>query len=163
MKHTLSNHSWNTYVSDCSQKTEMVFIYWNNSKWQHNNIWKQHEGFPSSPSKERFEHMQIKLQNLPWRKYETTREFTDRLAAASEMVWMKLVSIFKNLISADREGNWKGHLQAIQDTIPVFCQFESVNYQGCSSLYLLLNPFEWVYGTIFQRNKIAFSKHWKCQ
>ena len=28
----------------------------------------------------------------------------------------------ENLTSADMEENWKGHLQAIQDMIPVFCQ-----------------------------------------
>ena len=69
------------------------------------------------------------------------KEFTDRSAAASEMVryletLLKLVNILKNLISADREGNWKGHLQAIQDMIPVFCQTGSVNYQRYCSLYL---------------------------
>ena len=69
------------------------------------------------------------------------REFTDRSVAASEMVrhletLPKLVNILKHLISADREGNWKGHLQAIQDMIPVFCQNGSVNYQRYCSLYL---------------------------
>ena len=52
------------------------------------------------------------------------KEFTDRSAAASEMVQyletlLKLVNILKNFISADRGENWKGHLQAIQDMIPV--------------------------------------------
>ena len=69
------------------------------------------------------------------------KEFTDRSAAASEIVryletLLKLVNLLKNLISADREGNWKGHLQAIQDMIPVFCQTGSVNYQRYCSLYL---------------------------
>ena len=69
------------------------------------------------------------------------REFTDRSVAASEMVRYletlpKLVNILKHLISADREGNWKGHLQAIQDMIPVLCQDGSVNYQRYCSLYL---------------------------
>ena len=54
------------------------------------------------------------------------KEFTDRSAGASEMVryletLLKLINILKNLISVDREGNWRGHLQAIQDMIPVFC------------------------------------------
>ena len=47
------------------------------------------------------------------------KEFTDRSAAASEMVQyletlLKLVKMLKSLIPADREGNWKGNLQAIQ-------------------------------------------------
>ena len=73
------------------------------------------------------------------------KEFTDRSAAASEMVniiekrsLLKLVNILKNLISADKEGNWKGHLQAIQNMIPVFCRTGSVNYQLYFSLYLEL-------------------------
>ena len=52
------------------------------------------------------------------------KEFADTAVAASEMVryletLMKLINI-KKLISADREGNWKGHLQAIKDMITVF-------------------------------------------
>ena len=69
------------------------------------------------------------------------KKFTNRSAAASKMVrqletLLKLVNILKNLIPTDRKGNWKRHLQAIQDIIPVFCQTESVNYQRYCSLYL---------------------------
>ena len=54
------------------------------------------------------------------------KEFRDRSAAVSGMVryletLLKIVNILKNLISADREENWKDHLQAIQDIRPVFC------------------------------------------
>ena len=48
---------------------------------------------------------------------------------------LKLKNILKNLISVNREGNWKGHLQAIQDMLPVFCQNGGVNYQRYCSLY----------------------------
>ena len=49
------------------------------------------------------------------------KEFRDRSAAVSGMVryletLLKIVNILKNLISADREENWKDHLQAIQET-----------------------------------------------
>ena len=62
------------------------------------------------------------------------KEFTDTSAAASELVryletLLKLVNILKKLIPADREENWKDHLQAIQNMIPVFCHAGSVNYQ----------------------------------
>ena len=50
---------------------------------------------------------------------------------------LKLISIFENLIAADREGNWRLHLQAIQDMLPVFCQSGSVNNQRYCSLYLV--------------------------
>ena len=53
-----------TYLSECSRKTEIVCIYSNNSKGQHNSIRKEQEGSSNSLSKQRFEHMQRKLQNL---------------------------------------------------------------------------------------------------
>ena len=73
--------------------------------------------------------------------YVLYKEFTDRSAAASEMVQylgtlLNLVKILKKLISADRGRNWKGHLQAIQDMIPVFCLTGSISYQRYCSLYL---------------------------
>ena len=40
---------------------------------QTDRIWKQREGSSSSLSKQRFEGMHRKLQNLPWRKYGSTR------------------------------------------------------------------------------------------
>ena len=54
------------------------------------------------------------------------KELRDKSVAVSGMVryletLMKFVKILKNLISADREENWKDHLQAIQDTRPVSC------------------------------------------
>ena len=60
-------------------------------------------------------------------------QFTNRSAAASEMVrfletLLNLVNILKVLISVDWEGNWKSHLQAIQDMIPIFRQTVNVNY-----------------------------------
>ena len=33
--------------------------------------------------------------------------------------FIDLTSMFDNLISADREGDWEGHLQAVQDLFPV--------------------------------------------
>ena len=36
--------------------------------------------------------------------------------------------VLKSLIAADREGDWDGHLQAIQDLLPVFYASGSVNY-----------------------------------
>ena len=69
--------------------------------------------------------MQWKLQNEGSMEVHVLyKEFTDRSAAALGMVWyletlLKFVSI---LISVDREENWKGHLQVIQDMRPVFCR-----------------------------------------
>ena len=47
-----------------------------------------------------------------------------------------LTSKLKNFIVADREDNWKAHLQAIQDLLPNFCKSGSFNYQRYGSIYL---------------------------
>ena len=49
---------------------------------------------------------------------------------------IKLASILKNLIAADRGGDWEGHLQAIRDLLPIFCESGSFNYQRYGSVYL---------------------------
>ena len=41
-----------------------------------------------------------------------------------------------NLISTDREVDWEGHLQAIQDLLPVFCQANCINYLRYATWYL---------------------------
>ena len=41
-----------------------------------------------------------------------------------------------NLISVDREGDWEGHLQAIQDLLPVFCQADCISYLRYATWYL---------------------------
>ena len=44
--------------------------------------------------------------------------------------------MLQNFISADKEGDWEGHLQAIQDVLPVFCQAECINYLLYATWYL---------------------------
>ena len=41
-----------------------------------------------------------------------------------------------NLISTDREVDWEGHLQAIQDLLPVFCQTDCISYLRYATWYL---------------------------
>ena len=60
------------------------------------------------------------------------QKFLRACAKRSEIVWylnivLKLTSILKNLIAADREGSCLLHLQAIQDMVPVLCQSSSTN------------------------------------
>ena len=38
------------------------------------------------------------------------------------------VNMVKQLISADRSGDWKSHLQAVQNILPIFRAFNSINY-----------------------------------
>ena len=42
----------------------------------------------------------------------------------------------KQLISADRGGDWKSHLPAVQNILPIFRAFDSINYLRYGSLYL---------------------------
>ena len=42
--------------------------------------------------------------------------------------FLEIVSILKALIGADREGDWQAHLQAMQNLLPVFREYGSINY-----------------------------------
>ena len=50
--------------------------------------------------------------------------------------FLDLSSMLQNLIAADREGDWEGHLQAFQDLLPVFCEANCVNYLRYATWYL---------------------------
>ena len=49
---------------------------------------------------------------------------------------IKIVPIIKNLIASDREENWHGHLQAVQDLLPIFRETDCSNYLRYASFYL---------------------------
>ena len=42
--------------------------------------------------------------------------------------FVNMVKLLKQPISADRSGGWKGHLQAVQNILPIFRAFDSINY-----------------------------------
>ena len=44
--------------------------------------------------------------------------------------------IVKNLVAANREGDWEAHLLAVQNILPIFREFDSINYLRYGSLYL---------------------------
>ena len=48
----------------------------------------------------------------------------------------KNVSIIKNLIASDREGNWHGHLQDVEDLLPIVREAECINYLRYASFHL---------------------------
>ena len=48
----------------------------------------------------------------------------------------KIVSTIKNLVGSGREGNWHGHLQTVQDLLPVFREADCINYLRYASFYL---------------------------
>ena len=41
-----------------------------------------------------------------------------------------------NFISAGSEGDWEGHVHAIQDLLPVFCEAGCINYLRYATWYL---------------------------
>lgn len=50
--------------------------------------------------------------------------------------FLYFVNLLKFLIAADRNGDWDSHLQAIQKLLPVFREFDSINYLRYASWYL---------------------------
>ena len=72
---------------------------------------------------------------------ETLSEFSQLCCMNSALCryWdgiIKLSNMLKDLVAADREGNWLGHLQAVQNLLPVFCESGSINYLRYGSWYL---------------------------
>lgn len=47
-----------------------------------------------------------------------------------------MMSLLKQLIATDRNGNWENHLQTVQCILPIFSKFDSFNYFRYGSLYL---------------------------
>ena len=50
--------------------------------------------------------------------------------------FLNLCSLMKSLIVCDRTGNWQGHLQTVQELLPVFLECDSINYLRYASFYL---------------------------
>ena len=47
-----------------------------------------------------------------------------------------MVYHLKNLLRADREGNWGLRLHAVKEIMPLFCAFDRTNYIRWCSIYL---------------------------
>ena len=47
-----------------------------------------------------------------------------------------LVSLLKNLVRADREGNWVLHITAVQDVLSYFASIDYISYLTWCSVYL---------------------------
>ena len=50
--------------------------------------------------------------------------------------FIDLTSMLHYVISADGEWDWEGHLQAIQDLLPVFCEAGCINHLRYATWYL---------------------------
>ncbi|KAL4238796.1 hypothetical protein ACF0H5_003503 [Mactra antiquata] len=50
--------------------------------------------------------------------------------------FIELVRLLRNLVRADREGNWNLHLLTVQSILPYFASFNNINYFRWCSVYL---------------------------
>jgi len=48
----------------------------------------------------------------------------------------KMIQLLRNLVRADREGNWELHLTTVKEIMPMFAIFDHTNYLRWCSLYL---------------------------
>ena len=49
---------------------------------------------------------------------------------------IQMVCLLKDLIRADRKGNWALHLHSVQECLPLFTRFDNTDYLRWCSLYL---------------------------
>ena len=57
-------------------------------------------------------------------------------APPSSCVFLYMMSFPKQLIAADRNGDWETHLQTGQSILPIFSELNSINYLRHGSVYL---------------------------
>ena len=70
----------------------------------------------------------------------TFSEFSRKCEETSELCkyWNGIVEMtnrLQNLVSADREGNWDNHIQAVRELLPVLIEADSINYLCYASWY----------------------------
>ena len=53
-----------------------------------------------------------------------------------EYIHIHMASLVKDLVRADREGDWSLHLQTVLTILPLFAILDSTNYFRWASLYL---------------------------
>ena len=47
-----------------------------------------------------------------------------------------MVEVLKDLVAADRESNWEAHLLSVKNFLPIFREFDSINYLQYGLLFL---------------------------
>ena len=68
---------------------------------------------------------------------------------------MKLINLVEMLVAADPDGNWKLHVAVVEEIMPLFLEFDSINYLRNASWYIkkikaleIENPY--LYGKFMQ-------------
>ena len=71
---------------------------------------------------------------------------------ASTFVFQEMFATIKNLVAADRDGNWNLHVQAVRSAMPIFRSFDAVNYLRYASFYLeKIQVLEITHPTLYDR------------
>ncbi len=84
-------------------------------------------------------------------------EFEKECEAKSELcqffgVWLKLVAVIKNAVVSEREGNWNLHVATVEDSMPIFAEYDCINYLRYGSWYLeQIKVLEFTHPEIYRR------------
>ena len=68
-------------------------------------------------------------------EFVKNRKAISQLCAYFEQI-LDIAKKIKNLIAADRNGDWEAHLQAVQELIPIFAEYDSIHYFRYGSYHL---------------------------
>ena len=91
---------------------------------------------------------------------ELKREFSDFLReceARSELcqyfsIFQEIFMVIKNLIVADRDGDWLLHVGAVRSSMCIFKEFDAINYLWYASFYLEnVQVIQHTHPTLYQR------------
>lgn len=84
-------------------------------------------------------------------------EFEKECEAKSEVckffgVWLNFVTVIKNMIVSDREGNWSLHVSSVEDSMPIFAECDCINYLRHGSWYLeQIKVLEFTHPELYRR------------
>ncbi|KAL8598865.1 hypothetical protein ACOMHN_015444 [Nucella lapillus] len=84
-------------------------------------------------------------------------EFEKECEAKSELcqffgVWLRMVAVIKNAVVSDREGNWDLYVATVEDSMPIFAEFNCTNYQRYGSWYLeQIKVLEFTHPELYRR------------
>ena len=99
-----------------------------------------------------FEAIVEQIENLQ----QDFREFEKECEAKSELcqffgVWLQLVAVIKNAVVSEREGNWNLLVASVEDSMPIFAEFDCISYLRYRSWYLeQIKVLEFTYPELYQ-------------
>ena len=87
--------------------------------------------------KSNFEKCVNKISDLmkTFNEFAKIRKAISQICAYFEEI-LDIAKKIKNLIAADRNGDWEAHLQAVQELIPIFAECDSIHYFRYGSYHL---------------------------